>query len=195
MLFNPFSVTSDSLGSRFFWKTLTVKAHTLFYKLYKLKCNRTITYRYYGTKMKSEACVTFPSPYNRHSQPHWWHSSQSHPSFWVRAVQVGTWCIHEQVFCVHSRKFFASKSFDAFCEAFSSVNPDKDVLNRTTIHRLVRTFLGMGSVCDKCTSSDKTAEMTAYRSEVLHQLQQWDTMTRIQHCHWSGSFVRESVHV
>jgi hypothetical protein len=56
---------------------------------------------------------------------------------------------------------FASKSFAADSEAFSIVYPDKKAPNRTTIHRLVTKFRDTGSVCDKCSSSDKAAEITA----------------------------------
>jgi hypothetical protein len=30
--------------------------------------------------------------------------------------------------------YFASKSFAAFCEVFSSAYPDKEVMNETTVH-------------------------------------------------------------
>jgi hypothetical protein len=43
--------------------------------------------------------------------------------------------------------YFPPKSFAAFCEAFSNVHPEKEVLNKTTIHRLVTKFHGTGSVC------------------------------------------------
>jgi hypothetical protein len=44
--------------------------------------------------------------------------------------------------------YFASKSFSAVREAFSSVYPHKEVPNKTTTHRLV-TFRDTGSVCDR----------------------------------------------
>jgi acyl carrier protein phosphodiesterase len=40
--------------------------------------------------------------------------------------------------------FFASKSFDAVREAFSNAYPDKELPNKTTIHRLVTTFWNTG---------------------------------------------------
>jgi hypothetical protein len=43
--------------------------------------------------------------------------------------------------------YFASKSFAAVREAFSSAYPDKKVPNKTTIHRLVTKFWNTGSVC------------------------------------------------
>jgi hypothetical protein len=49
-------------------------------------------------------------------------------------------------------------------------------------------------VCDKCSSSDKTAEITpAFHAE--HQLQQRDMAARIQYCRWFHRFVREAIHV
>jgi hypothetical protein len=36
--------------------------------------------------------------------------------------------------------YFASKSFAAVREDFSSAYPDKEVPNKTTIHRMVTTF-------------------------------------------------------
>jgi hypothetical protein len=49
--------------------------------------------------------------------------------------------------CVHSRTYFASKSFVAVREAFSNAYPDKEVPNKTTVHRLVTIFRDTGSVC------------------------------------------------
>jgi hypothetical protein len=43
--------------------------------------------------------------------------------------------------------YFASKSFAAVREAFSNAYPDKEVPNKTTIHRLVTTFRDTESVC------------------------------------------------
>jgi hypothetical protein len=48
----------------------------------------------------------------------------------------------ERVFILEH--YFASKLFAAAREAFSS---DKEVLNKTTIRRLVTTFRETGSVC------------------------------------------------
>jgi hypothetical protein len=42
--------------------------------------------------------------------------------------------------------YLASKSFAAVREAFSNAYPDKEVPNRTTIHRLVTKFRDTGSV-------------------------------------------------
>jgi hypothetical protein len=57
---------------------------------------------------------------------------------------------------------FTSKSFAAVREAFSNANPDKEVPNKTIIQRLVTKF-GAQEVfaCDKCSFSDKIAEITA----------------------------------
>jgi hypothetical protein len=43
--------------------------------------------------------------------------------------------------------YFASKSFAAVREAISSVYPDKEVLNKTTVHQLVTKFRDTASVC------------------------------------------------
>jgi hypothetical protein len=43
--------------------------------------------------------------------------------------------------------YLASKSFAAVREAFSNACPDKEVLNETTIHRLITKFRDTGSVC------------------------------------------------
>jgi hypothetical protein len=42
---------------------------------------------------------------------------------------------------------FALKSFAAVREAYSNAYPDKEVRNKTTIHRLVIKFRDTGSVC------------------------------------------------
>jgi hypothetical protein len=43
--------------------------------------------------------------------------------------------------------YFASKSVSVVREAFSNAYPDKEVPNKTTIHRLVTKFRDTGSVC------------------------------------------------
>jgi hypothetical protein len=63
----------------------------------------------------------------------------------------------ERVFILEHH--FASKSFAAVREAFSNAYPDKEVPNKTTIRRLVTSFRDTGNVCDKCSSSDKMAEI------------------------------------
>jgi hypothetical protein len=42
--------------------------------------------------------------------------------------------------------YFASKSFSALREEFTSAYPDKKVPNKTTTHRLVTNSVGTGSV-------------------------------------------------
>jgi hypothetical protein len=55
--------------------------------------------------------------------------------------------------------YLASKSRAAVHESFSN---DKEIQNKTTMHRLATKFWDTGMfVCDKCSSSDKTAEVTA----------------------------------
>jgi hypothetical protein len=51
--------------------------------------------------------------------------------------------------------YFTPKSLADFREAYSSAYPDKEVPNKTTIHRLATTFW------DICLWSKKTAEITA----------------------------------
>jgi hypothetical protein len=43
--------------------------------------------------------------------------------------------------------YFTLKWFAAVHEAFSSVYPGKEVLNKKTVHRLVTTFQDTGSIC------------------------------------------------
>jgi hypothetical protein len=42
--------------------------------------------------------------------------------------------------------YLAAKSFAAVREALSNAYPDKEVPNKTTIHRLVTKFRGTGSI-------------------------------------------------
>jgi hypothetical protein len=51
----------------------------------------------------------------------------------------------ERVFILEH--YLPSKSFAAVREAFSNVYPDKEVPNKTTVHRLVTKFCDTGSVC------------------------------------------------
>jgi hypothetical protein len=79
--------------------------------------------------------------------------------------------------------YFASESFAAVRETFSNAYPDKEVPNKTA-HRLVTTFRDTELfVCDKCSSRDKQAEITAVPFQAAHQLQQRNTAARIQYCH------------
>jgi hypothetical protein len=48
---------------------------------------------------------------------------------------------------VHSRTLLLTKIFRAVREAFNNGYPDKEVSNKTTIHRLITTFRDTGSVC------------------------------------------------
>jgi hypothetical protein len=57
--------------------------------------------------------------------------------------------------------YFASKSFATVREAFNNASPNKEVPNKTTVHRLLTTFwTHKVFVCDKCSSSDRTTEIT-----------------------------------
>lgn len=56
-------------------------------------------------------------------------------------------------------QYFSSMSFSVFREAFSNVNPDKEVTNNTKLHPLlqyVETEKMFG--CDKCKSQGKSVE-------------------------------------
>jgi hypothetical protein len=53
----------------------------------------------------------------------------------------------ERVFILEH--YFASKSFTAVRKAFSNVCSDKEIPNKTTVHRLVTKCRDTGSVCDR----------------------------------------------
>jgi hypothetical protein len=57
--------------------------------------------------------------------------------------------------------YLASKSFAALREAFSNVYPDKEVPNKDNTPTGNKISGNGKCVCDKCSSSDKTAEITA----------------------------------
>jgi hypothetical protein len=61
-------------------------------------------------------------------------------------MAVAQWCIHKQNVFIREH-YFESELFAAVHEAFSNVHPDKEVLNKTTILRLVTTFWDTRSVC------------------------------------------------
>jgi hypothetical protein len=63
----------------------------------------------------------------------------------------------ELVFILES--YFALKPFAPVLEPFSDVYPDKRVPDKTVVHRLLTEFWDMWSVCGKCWSRDKTAEI------------------------------------
>lgn len=59
------------------------------------------------------------------------------------------------------KHYFASKLSVADHEAFSNLYPEKEILNKITLHRQVTKFWNAGSVHDERSSSDKTAEIMA----------------------------------
>jgi hypothetical protein len=92
--------------------------------------------------------------------------------------------------CVHSRT--RSKSFAAVSKCLAMC-----ILTRkhriTTVHQLVTNFRTQEvSVCDKCSWSDKTAEITAVpiSSSASAATTGW-----IHYCHWLRRFARKGVHV
>jgi hypothetical protein len=82
----------------------------------------------------------------------------------VRKRYAGTNMVNLWAECVfiHER-YFPSKSSAAVRETFSDAYRDREVPAKTSVpeHHLVTNFWGVESVCDKCSSSDKTAEITA----------------------------------
>jgi hypothetical protein len=76
---------------------------------------------------------------------------------------AGAYMMHsreERVFILEH--YDASKSFAAVQEAFSNVYPNKEVPNKTTVHRLVTRFRNKEEfVRDKFSWSHKTAAVTA----------------------------------
>jgi hypothetical protein len=91
--------------------------------------------------------------------------------------------------------YFASKSFAAVREAFSSTYPNKEVPNKT-IYRLVTIFETQEvSVSYKCLLSDKTAEIAAVQISSSASAATTGYGSRIQYCHWFRSFVFEGVGV
>jgi hypothetical protein len=90
--------------------------------------------------------------------------------------------------CFHSRTLLRTKSFAAVGEVFSNAYPE--VLNNRKIHRLVRKFQTQKMfICEKCLSSDKTAEITTV--PILSSA----SAATLQYCHWFRPFLREGVHV
>jgi hypothetical protein len=90
--------------------------------------------------------------------------------------------------------YFASKSFAAVREAFSNVYPDKEVPNKTTVHREVTTFRKILSVTNAHRAT-KQLKLRPYRFQAARQLQQRDTAARIQYWHRFHRFVCKGVHV
>jgi hypothetical protein len=68
--------------------------------------------------------------------------------------------------------YSASKSFAAVREAFSNAYPDKKVLNKETIHRLVTKFWDTGSVCDRKHVRHRTVLTQRNVEETLARLPQ-----------------------
>jgi len=56
---------------------------------------------------------------------------------------------------------FASTSFASARVAFSNAYPEKEVPNKTIVHRLITKLWDTRSVCDECLTRDKTAEIIA----------------------------------
>jgi hypothetical protein len=101
------------------------------------------TNTYYGTKVKPEAGLphvidTPDLPRNTESRSAWLLGRCSRQ---LRQSCAGANMVYsraERVFILEH--YFSSTSFAAVREAFSNAYPDKEVPNKTTIHRLVATF-------------------------------------------------------
>jgi hypothetical protein len=75
-------------------------------------------------------------------------------------VQVRIPCFQKHnVFSLEN--YYASKSSTAIHKAFSKAHPDKEVPNKTTIHQVTNFQDSEMFDCDKCTASEKTAEIIA----------------------------------
>jgi hypothetical protein len=139
--------------------------------LYLLKLNPT-TIAYYDTEMESE-----PGPPRVIDSPNLPRDTQvkvtlvSRPLLTpvARKSCAGVNMVYsraERVFILEH--YFASKSFAAVYEAFSKMYPDKEVRNKTTVHRLVTKFRDTGSVFDrKCVRS-----RTVLTGETLRNLEE-----------------------
>jgi hypothetical protein len=100
--------------------------------------------------MKSESG---PPLCNRLFQPPPWHSSQGHSNWQATAhascakpVQVRKWFIHEQNVCSFSNIASHLNRLLLFAKHLANAYPDKEVPEKTTIHRLVTKFRDTGSV-------------------------------------------------
>jgi hypothetical protein len=93
-------------------------------------------------------------------------------------------------------QYFASKLSAAVRESFSNGYPDKTVASKTTIHRLGTKCWDTGSVC-LCQVGLFIEQQNSlnYDRTDFKQLQQRDTVARIQCCYWFRRFVREAVDV
>jgi hypothetical protein len=81
------------------------------------------------------------------------------PSF-AKSVQLRMWCVHKNNVCSFSDvNYFASEFFAVIRKALGS--SDKEEPNKTTEQWLVTAFRTLEVfVCENCSSSDKTAEIS-----------------------------------
>jgi hypothetical protein len=89
---------------------------------------------------------------------------------WLFSCQYGVFTIRT---CVTFRVYFALKSFAAVHEAFSNVYPDKEVLNKTTVHWLITKFHDTSHACLwQELIDDKAADIVSVpTSSSFHKLQ------------------------
>jgi hypothetical protein len=73
--------------------------------------------------------------------------------------------------------YFASKSFASLPEAFSNTYPDREVLNKIRIHRLVTKFRGTGSACLWQVLIEQL-KLRPFQFQAVHQLQQLQEFNR-----------------
>jgi hypothetical protein len=118
------------------------------YKVYQLKYNLTIITNC-GTKIKPEAgplpCNTLPTSSVTQKWRSTWLLGRCSHQLRKSCAGANTVCsLAERVFILEH--FFALKSFAAVHEIFSNAYPDKEVPNKTAIHRLVTKFRDTGRV-------------------------------------------------
>jgi hypothetical protein len=99
----------------------------------------------------------------------------------------------ERVFILEP--YLASKYFSAVRDVFSNAYPEKEVPNKTTIHRLEKISGYRTSLSASDHRATKQLKLWPYRFQAVHQLQQRDTAGRIQYCSWFRCFVREGIYV
>jgi hypothetical protein len=134
-----------------------------YYRVYHLINNPTeITY--YGTKMKSEAGPPRVIDSARLSRDTRIKVTLVARPLLLPFAQKLCRCEHDAFSsrtCVHSWTLLRIE-IASVRKAFSNAYPDREVQNKTTIHRLVSKF-GTQEVFarDRCSSSDRTAEITA----------------------------------
>jgi hypothetical protein len=93
-------------------------------------------------------------------------------------------------------RYFVSKPFCALREAFNNACHETEVPNKTTIHRLVTKFRTQEVfICDKRSSSDKAAKMTAVPISSSASAAATGCGCRNPYSHWFCSVLLEGANV